>query len=61
MLKKDYVTFINGFQLASVSTVKARRILPFLLGVVVFTYSMSNMASYVLSESDTFMYLAVGS
>ena len=37
-----------------------RSILPFLLGIIVFTYSMSNMSSYVLSDPDTLMHIASG-
>ena len=58
--KKYPASFINSFRLASVNIVDARQILPFFLGAVVFTYSVSNMASYVLSDPDTLMHLASG-
>jgi hypothetical protein len=52
--------FKNGLRLASFSTVDTRWILPFLLGVVIFTYSMSNMTSYDLSGPDILANLVSG-
>ena len=37
-----------------------RWLIPILFGVITFAYSMSNMASYVISDPDTLMHLASG-
>lgn len=37
-----------------------RWLIPLLFGVITFAYSMSNMASYVISDPDTLMHLASG-
>jgi hypothetical protein len=60
-LNSSATKLISNLRLESKITLDLRRALPFLLGALVFAYSMSNMAGYVLSDPDTLMHITSGS
>lgn len=59
-LNSSATKLISNLRLESKITLDLRRALPFLLGALVFAYSMSNMAGYVLSDPDTLMHITSG-
>ena len=58
---KETNKLIGYIAMPSSSYLEYRWTLPFLFGAMVFAYSMSNFANYVLSDPDTFMHIASGS
>ena len=60
-VRKATTIFISNVDLRSSGDKDYRWMLPFLFGMLVFAYSMSNFANYVLSDPDTFMHIASGS
>ncbi len=59
--KKFLDKLIVDLRAAPVLLADIRWVIPLLFGVITFAYSMSNMASYVISDPDTLMHLASGS
>ena len=57
---KETNKLIGYIAMPSSSYLEYRWTLPFLFGAMVFAYSMSNFANYVLSDPDTFMHIASG-
>ena len=59
--KKFPDKLIVDLRAAPVLMADIRWVIPLLFSVITFAYSMSNMASYVISDPDTLMHLASGS
>jgi hypothetical protein len=59
-VRKGTTIFVGNVDLRSSGYRDYRWMLPFLFGMLVFAYSMSNFANYVLSDPDTFMHIASG-
>ena len=60
-LNSSATKLFSNFQLESIITLDLRHLFPLILGALIFSYSMSNVAGYVLSDPDTLMHLASGS